>query len=153
MAAIAIASRFPEMQITVIDPKGISPIGVGESVTGVVLTFVGDPLHGLSMGEFYRRCDVTLKAGIWYKDWQGPGTEYLTPIDLPSDYFKHFYPSHVEDFYAAAAADGAKLGDVQFYSRLMRENKTDYFRHADGSVDTRFARMACHFDADRKSVV
>ena len=147
MAAIAIASRFPEMQITVIDPKGISPIGVGESVTGVVLTFVGDPLHGLSMGEFYRRCDVTLKAGIWYKDWQGPGTEYLTPIDLPSDYFKHFYPSHVEDFYAAAAADGTKLGDVQFYSRLMRENKTDYFKDADGRVNTSLAKMSCHFDS------
>ena len=147
MAAIAIASRFPEKQITVVDPKSISPIGVGESVTGVVLEFVGDPLHQLRMGEFYRRCDVTLKAGIWYRNWQGAGTEYLTPIDLPSDYFKHHYSSHVEDFYAAAAADGAKLGDVQFYSRLMRENKTDYFRDADGRVNSGFARMSCHFDS------
>jgi tryptophan halogenase len=45
MAAIAIASRYPALRITVIDPKAISPIGVGESVTGVVLSFVGDPVE------------------------------------------------------------------------------------------------------------
>jgi hypothetical protein len=93
MAALAIASRYPEKRITVVDPKSISPMGVGESVTGVVFSFVNDPLHGLSKGDFFRHCDVTLKAGIWYKDWQGPGTEYLTPIDSPASYFKHFYPT------------------------------------------------------------
>lgn len=147
MAAMAIASRFPDKRISVLDPVVIGPIGVGESVTGVVRKFVQDPLHKLSLGEFFRRCDVTLKAGIWYKDWQGPGSEYLTPIDSPPDYFKHFYETAVEEFFALAAADGARLGDVQLYSRLMRSNTTDYFRNPDGSVNTQAAQLSCHFDA------
>jgi tryptophan halogenase len=48
MAAVAIADRFPEKRITVIEAKTLGPIGVGESVTGVVLEFIGDPLHRLT---------------------------------------------------------------------------------------------------------
>ena len=147
MAAIAISGRFPEKRITVVDPKGGSPIGVGESVTGVVLQFVSDPLHGLSMGEFFRRCDPTFKTGIWYKDWHGPGTEYVSPIDAPPQYFKHSYPSFTEEFYARIVADGATIGEVQLYGMLMRRNLTDYCRNPDGSVNADWAFASCQFDA------
>ena len=147
MAAIAIAGRFPDKRITVVDPLAVGPIGVGESVTGVVFEFVADPHHRLSMGEFFRRCDATFKTGIWYKNWQGPGTEYLAPIDTPSAYFKHWYPTNTEEFYALIAADGAKLGNVQLYSHLMRSNRTDYFYNPDGSVNSQLAYASCQFDA------
>ena len=84
MTAIALASRFPEKHITVIDSKAIAAIGVGESATGVVFEFLSQPRHGLSWGEFFRRCDPTFKLGIRFKDWQGVGTEYLGPIDAPA---------------------------------------------------------------------
>ena len=32
MAAVSIASRFPQKKVTIVDPKLIGPIGVGESV-------------------------------------------------------------------------------------------------------------------------
>ena len=147
MAAIAIAGRFPEKRITVVDPKALGPIGVGESVTGVVLQFVADPLHGLDKGEFFRRCDVTFKTGIWYKDWHGPGTEYLSPIDSPSPHFKYHYASHTEEFYARAIADGANLGETQLYGLLMRRNQTDHFRDPDGKINDKLASASCHFDA------
>jgi hypothetical protein len=147
MAAIAIGSRFPEKHITVVDPKVISPIGVGESVTGIVQSLVADPLHDLSIGEFFRRCDVTFKAGIWYKNWQSEGTEYLTPIDAPPEYFKHHYDCHAEEFYAMAAANGAKLGEAQIFGHLMRAGRTDHFRNPDGSVNYRQSAISCHFDA------
>ncbi len=147
MAALAFASRFPKMSITVVDPKGIAPIGVGESVTGVVMSYVTDPIHRLSMGEFFRRCDVTFKAGIWYENWQGVGTNYLTPIDNPPDYFAHSYATSTEDFFASAAADGVKLGDAQLYARLMKARRTDHFRNPDGSVNVEFGRASCHFDS------
>src|SRR3954469_20356953 len=147
VAALATPSRFPDKQVTVIEPAAIPPIGVGESVTGVVMSFVKDPLHGLSLRDFFRRCDVTFKAGIWYKDWRGPGTEYLSPIDSPPDYFRNFYESHVEDFYALMAAGGDRVGDAQLYGRLMRANRTDYFRNPDGAVNDRLAQVSCHFDA------
>jgi tryptophan halogenase len=147
MAAIAFASRFPDKRITVVDAKALGPIGVGESVTGVVLGFVADPLYGLHMGEFFRRCDPTFKMGIWYKNWQGPGTEYLTPIDFPPKYFKHNYDTVAEEFYAMAAAQGVRLGEAQLYSVLMRKNCTDHFRNPDGSVNAEMAFASCHFDA------
>ena len=84
MAAIAIGARFQEKQITVVASSAMGPIGVGESVTGVVIEFVADPLHGLSMGEFFRRCDPTFKMGIWYKNWHGPGTARDVGVDIPS---------------------------------------------------------------------
>src|SRR5687767_12399932 len=147
MAAIAIADRFPEKRVTVVDAKALGPIGVGESVTGVVLEFVADRTHGLTMGEFFRRCDPTFKMGIWYHDWAGVGTQYLSPIDAPQSYFKHRYETHIEEFFAKAAAEGVKLGEVQFFALLMRENKTDHFRNPDGTVNTQFATASCHFDA------
>jgi tryptophan halogenase len=147
MAAIAVAGRFPEKRITVVDPKLISPIGVGESVTGVVQEYVADPSNRLSMGEFFRRCDVTFKAGIWYKNWQSVGTEYLTPIDSPPEFFKHRYDSNVEEFYAMAAADGAKLGESQLFGLLMRANRTDHIRNPDGSINVQLSSMSCQFDA------
>ncbi len=120
MSAIAIGSRFPEKSVTVVDPKVISPIGVGESVTGIVQSLVTDPLNDLSLGEFFRRCDVTFKTGIWYKNWQRDGTEYLTPIDVPAEFFRHHYDCHAEEFYAMVAANGAQLGEVQIFGHLMR---------------------------------
>ncbi len=147
MSAITIASRFPALQITVIDPTVIGPIGVGESVTGVVMSFVTDPLHRLSLGDFFRSCDVTFKAGIWYKNWQAVDTEYLTPIDSPPDYFAHYYAAHIEEFFAASAADGVKLGDAQIYANLMKTNRTDYFRNPDGTVNGDLGKVSCHFDA------
>jgi tryptophan halogenase len=147
MAALGIASRLPDTTVSVIDPEVIGPIGVGESVTGVVVAFVNDPNHQLNRREFYRRCDVTFKAGIWYKDWQGVGTDYLSPIDNPPDYFRNYYASYTEEFYAMMAADGAPLEDVVLYGQLMRSSRTDYCRNPDGTIDARQARVSCHFDA------
>jgi tryptophan halogenase len=85
--------------------------------------------------------------GIWYKDWHGPGTEYLSPIDAPPKYFAHQYETALEDFFALAAANGARLGDFQLYAELMRRGRTDHFRNPDGSVNTAAAFASCHFDA------
>jgi tryptophan halogenase len=147
MSAIAIGSRFPEKQVTVVDPKVISPIGVGESVTGIVQSLVTDPLNDLSLGEFFRRCDVTFKTGIWYKNWQREGTEYLTPIDVPAEFFRHHYDCHAEEFYAAVAANGAQLGEVQIFGHLMRAGRTDHYRNPDGSVNYLQSSVSVQFDA------
>ncbi|MDH3584156.1 MAG: tryptophan 7-halogenase [Phycisphaerae bacterium] len=147
MSAIALSSYFPELKITVIDPSAISPIGVGESVTGVVLQFVRHPVHQLDLSEFFRETDATIKLGIWYKDWCGPGSEYLTPIDSPDRFFDHVYPSCLEDFFAANTAEGKSIGEIQTHGRLMRLNKTDLFRQPDGSTSSRASMASCQFDA------
>ncbi len=147
MAAISLASYLPDKRITVIDPASISPIGVGEATTGVVQRFVNDPRHRLSQQDLFRHCDTTLKLGVWYKDWQGAGTDYPTPIDAPFRWFPHTYGQDGEDFYALAAADGQALGDIQIHAILMRLNKTDLIRQPDGAISDQYADPSCHFDA------
>src|SRR5690606_29187821 len=124
MCAIALSARMPDREIIVIDPAAIGVIGVGESVTGVLQSFVTDPIHELDLGEFYRETDATLKLGIWYEGGQGVGREYLSPIDTPHGHFVKGYATAVEDFFALAAADNIRLGEAQLYSRLMRAGKT-----------------------------
>lgn len=147
MSALAISTRHPDKRVVVIDSSVVGPIGVGESVTGVLLGFVLDPLHGLSLGEFFRRTGATFKMGIWYKDWHGPGTEYLGPIDSPAKYFRHGYDTVLEEFFAAATAEGVRLGEAQLYSQLMRKGRTDHFRNADGTINTSISYASCQFDA------
>ena len=147
LAAIVLSSHFPDKRFTVIDPTALGAIGVGESVTGAVINLVNDPRYGLDRGDFFRHCDATLKLGIWFKDWQGAGTEYLAPIDNPKSYFEHpHYVTALEDFYAIIAADGIKLGKAQIHAHLMRANKTDLICK-DGMVTDHFAHASCHLDA------
>jgi len=147
MCAISFSARMPDTEIVVIDPAAIAPIGVGESVTGVVQMFVRDPLHKLDQAEFFCESDATLKYGIWYKDWQGAGTEYLTPIDGPHDRFVKAYPSAVEDFFALASADNIRLGEALYYGQLMRSGLTDYLYTDDRTITGRYSQGSCHFDA------
>jgi hypothetical protein len=146
MSAITLATHFPNKKIVVIDPSSVGPLGVGESVTGAVQRFITYPFHGLDQAEFFRKADATLKLGIWYKDWTKTGEEYLTPIDAPTSYFDHRYYQDIEDFYALSTAGGQRLGEVQLHSPLMRENRTDYYRH-EGKISSQFSMASCHFDA------
>lgn len=146
MAAIAISSHFPDKRVTVIEPASGSPIGVGESVTGSVLRFVRYPFHELSTEEFFRNCDATLKLGIRFQDWSGEGTEYLSPIDYPPEYFRHHYYEDLEDFYALLVSKGKRLGEDQLHGLLMRANRTDFFR-MNGKVSGDFSTASCHLDA------
>lgn len=146
MTTLILSNRFPEINFVVVAPGAIGAIGVGESVTGSVLNLVNDPTLGLRRQDFFQRADATLKLGIWFRDWQGVGTEYLAPIDNPKSYFQFPYREALEDFYAMAAADGVQLGKAQIHAHLMRSNKTDYFRK-DGEIHDSLAHAACHLDA------
>lgn len=147
MAAIAISARFPDKTITVVDPSKLSPIGVGESVSGVVLQFVADPRNGLSLSQFFQETDATLKLGIRFEGWLGSGKDYLAAIDLPNYFFRHHYAEDIEAFYALATRDGIPLGEYLIHGRLISEGKTDYYRKPDGSISGDMAQASCHFDA------
>src|SRR5262245_295279 len=74
------------------------------------------------------------------------GAHYAAPIDRPADFFQHFYPADEEEFYAQAAVDRARLGDVQLYANLMNTNRTDYWG-PDGSIKKGHGRLSVHMDA------
>ncbi len=146
LTALVLSSRDPARTITVIDPTALGSIGVGESVTGVVLNLVDDPRYELSIRDFFRHTDATLKLGIWFKDWQRVGVDYLAPIDNPITYFPRQYPEGLEEFYAITAADRVQLGKAQIYAHLMRANRTDYVRR-EGVTTGQYSNASCHLDA------
>ena len=74
-------------EIQVIESSKIGIIGAGEGSTGALTDFIWEIVFG-HFGEnhmdFLKETGSTLKLGIRFKDWNGVGTEYLSPIEPPT---------------------------------------------------------------------
>lgn len=68
--------------ITVIDSSNIPVIGAGEGSTGLLGEYINKKFKYIGINEidFLYESASTLKVGIRFKDWNGIGTEYLSPI-------------------------------------------------------------------------
>lgn len=69
--------------VTVIESSSIGIIGAGEGSTG----FFSDVLNGfysrdsINIDEFVSACDATNKIGIKFRNWNGDGKEFFSPLD------------------------------------------------------------------------
>jgi tryptophan halogenase len=72
--------------ITVVESANIPTIGAGEGSTGLFTDAIFNKLASLGITEtdFLYGSDATLKMGIRFKDWDGVGTEFISPIQ-PTD--------------------------------------------------------------------
>jgi hypothetical protein len=72
-----------KVEITVVDSSKIPIIGAGEGSTGLFSDFISTLLSefGETHLSFIYKTGATLKLGIKFKDWNGVGTEYLSPIE------------------------------------------------------------------------
>jgi tryptophan halogenase len=72
-----------KVEVTVIDSSKIPIIGAGEGSTGLFSDFISTLLSefGETHLSFIYKTGATLKLGIRFKDWNGVGTEYLSPIE------------------------------------------------------------------------
>jgi len=66
--------------------------------------------------------------GILFEGWQGPGTDYVAPIDTPANHFEHHNYEELEAYYALLTSEGKSVSEEQLGGRLMRLGKTDYVR-------------------------
>ena len=74
-------------EIVVIESSKIGIIGAGEGTTGVFADVVNIKFKDcfkINELDFLYNTEATLKLGLLFKDWNGIGTEYLSPI-LPTD--------------------------------------------------------------------
>lgn len=80
LSALAFRKLRPELDVTVIESDAIPPIGVGESTTAEIVSFLHGIL-GLDIEEFHREVKPTWKLGILF-EWGKPG-DYVSysPFD------------------------------------------------------------------------
>ena len=80
MAAAILARRLipAGVAVRVIESPEIGIIGVGEATIPPIRLF--NQALGIDEDEFLRKTRGTIKLGIEFKNWQGPGHRYFHPF-------------------------------------------------------------------------
>ena len=91
ITAGVLASRFPRrgaqgMSITLVEARGLPPIGVGEGTWPTIRSTLKQ--IGVSETGFLRECDASFKQGTQFANWVdgGDSDRYYHPFTLPAGY-------------------------------------------------------------------
>jgi len=119
-------ARFNENlknEIVVIESSKIPTIGAGEGSTGIFTKIVNNHFTKLGINEidFLNKTSSTLKLGIRFKDWNGDGKDFLSPIQPTettiSSVDSHVLVSHILGDYFDSSASGYLMNnDYSTYS-------------------------------------
>lgn len=76
-------NEFSKNEIIVIESSKIPIIGAGEGSTGVLTRVMNTYFtkYGINEIDFLNNTEAILKLGINFKDWNGIGTSYISPIE------------------------------------------------------------------------
>ena len=74
MTAAALTKMLPDMNVTLIESKNISTVGVGESTLTYINKFL--KLLGLKDEDWMSYCNATYKTSIKFTDFAGKGQNY-----------------------------------------------------------------------------
>lgn len=68
--------------VTVVESNNIPIIGAGEGATGILADAINGPLQAIGVHplDFLYETEATTKLGIHFKDWNGIGTEFYSPL-------------------------------------------------------------------------
>jgi len=82
MAAARLAQHFrgAPLKITLVESSEIGTIGVGEATIPTIRSFYG--ALGLSDAEVMQATQATVKLGIRFADWSGPGSSFIHPFGI-----------------------------------------------------------------------
>jgi tryptophan halogenase len=131
----------PVYDITVVESSNIPIIGAGEGSTGLFQETIVSRLKDLGVNEldFINSTGATLKMGIRLKDWNGIGTEFLSPIQ-PSDTYKY----NIDLNFLSFLSNG-NTSDASFCGYLMGKQLSSY--NLDRIKTT--GHHSYHFDAHK----
>jgi len=133
--------RLEQVDITVIESSKIGIIGAGEGTTALMQSFVSQRLLPLKRGEmeFFKESHALPKYGIRFKDWNGIGTEFLSPLQ-PSGTAGY----NVDGEFLSAAMEG-NVHDSSLSGYFMHRGLTDF--HIDNKQNLQM--HGYHFDAHK----
>jgi tryptophan halogenase len=78
LTALAIDTYCPYLKVQLIRPSRGGAIGVGESTQPDLIELL--QAARVDLKAFYEACEVTMKCGIFYKDWNEVGKHYWHPF-------------------------------------------------------------------------
>ena len=78
MTAAALAYKFPNMKLTLIESKKIGNVGVGESTLGHINNYMD--LLDLKDEEWMKECSATYKTSIQFTDFKEKGLTFQYPF-------------------------------------------------------------------------
>ncbi|HEX7339810.1 MAG TPA: tryptophan halogenase family protein [Rhodanobacteraceae bacterium] len=146
IAASTLAHQFRDLlDITLIESKRISTVGVGESTVPPVRNF--HRFLNIDEREFMREAAATFKLAISFENWPRPGDRYIHPFGVTGKStlvcgFHHFWldslrrgmPSELDDYNVEAIAAR------QDKCALLDEPQVNYAYHIDADLYARFLR-------------
>lgn len=117
-------------EITVIESSKIPIIGAGEGSTGLFTKVMRNQFSnwGMSEIEFLYETESTLKLGINFKDWNGKGTQFYSPVQptetTMSSVDTHLLASHILGKYYDSSPSGHLMANG--YSTYANSGTTIY---------------------------
>jgi tryptophan halogenase len=145
MAAAAFAGRFERqpLRIVVVESPDIRTVGVGEATVPGIRDYFRD--LGVSEAAVMRATQGTVKLGIEFTDWAGPGRAFFHPFGL------YGAPSRGVAFHQfwtrmRKAGDPHPIDDYSLCTAMARANRfMPPLRKSEG--DLSIFDWAVHFDA------
>ena len=111
-------------EIVVIESSKIPTIGAGEGSTGIFTKIVNSHFtrFGIDEIDFLNKTSSTLKLGIRFKNWNGDGKDFLSPVQPTettiSSVDSHVLVSHILGDYADSSPSGYLMNnDLSTYSK------------------------------------
>ena len=110
-------------EIVVIESSKIPIIGAGEGSTGIFAKIVREhfSIWGMNEKEFLYETQSTLKLGINFKDWNGKGTKFYSPVQptetTMASVDTHFLVNHIlGDFHDSSPSGYLMARDYSTYT-------------------------------------
>ena len=146
LSALFLANRTADSDlhdITVIDSSKLGIIGAGEGSTGSFVDTLRNRLKnikGLSIKDFHRKTNSTIKMGIHCKNWHGDGESFYEPLGSQRTFLEAFDLDYVLALkYGRAVNSSASM-------HMWDQNKVPFVYRGDGTPK---ASYSYHFDAHK----
>jgi tryptophan 7-halogenase len=157
ITAGVLAARFPgrgaqDVSITLVESRGIPPIGVGEGTWPTIRATL--QAIGVSEADFLRECDASFKQGTQFSGWvNGSGADsYYHPFTLPAGHEErnlapYWLEAAREDSFAASLCFQTSLCDAARAPKLITTPEfaglANYAYHLDAGKFAPFLQKHC----------
>jgi hypothetical protein len=78
LTALVLNTYCPFLEISLVRPRKLPVIGVGESTQADLLRVL--QASRIDVQALFKACDATIKCGIYYEDWNAVGEHYWHPF-------------------------------------------------------------------------